>query len=376
MVQSETMPSVGHAKRGPAKTGRVNISDVARLANVSTATVSRVMRDADNVTELTRNKVNRAIHMLGYVPNAHARALTMPSTTVTVVMNRFSGGAYVRLLEGIEEEAMASGMSFRLMISGTRPGGLRGTADDLIAQRPAVAIIVAAGNVDEEQDRVLNERFRQFEDVGTHVVVLGRSRLTLNPGVGVVDYDNERGMHDVTARLIELGHREFLYADRMGRYSHVFDARRAGFLRALGEAGIPHDPRFELQLGEDRAENVSRLQAAWESGVRFTALVASMDDRALDMIVGLRELGLSVPGDVSVSGFDDMPYAGDLMVPLTTVHVPFYEMGRAAVRMGVGNDGLDCVEPVRLVERASIDVPSMAVPVSAPGPASGLTPAR
>ncbi|KAB8291045.1 LacI family DNA-binding transcriptional regulator [Bifidobacterium avesanii] len=342
-----------HARRGPAKTGQSNISDIARLAGVSTATVSRVMRGKGSISEATRAKVMKVVDELGYVPNAHARALTTPPNSVTMVVRAITGGTYSDLMAGVEREVSSRNMTFRLISTGTREGGLQRVVDDLLSQRPKVAVMLADAGTDAEQDEVLNDAFDQLGRVGTKIVLAGRPRLTLNPGIGVVDYANEQGMHDLTAYMVSMGHRCFLFAGKAD-VSSVFDARYQGFRRALEEAGIAYDPRYDIVRTDDRKTNVEALVSAYAAGARFTAVVASTDAVALDMIYGLRTLGLAVPEQVSVGGFDDMPYAEDLIVPLSTVHVPFAEVGRTAVRMGLGECPDDCVLPTSLAIRRSI----------------------
>lgn len=355
--ETPSVCGVRRARRGPAKTGQANISDIARLAGVSTATVSRVMRSKDGVSEATRTKVLRVVDDLGYVPNAHALALTTPPNSVTMVVRAISGGTYTDLMAGVEREAAGHDMTFRLISTGVGEGGLERVVGELLSQRPKVAVLLADSGSDREQDTVLNAALDQFASVGTTVVIAGRPRLTLDSSIGVVDYANEQGAHDMTAYMIARGHRRFLFAGRAD-VSSVFRARYRGFLRALEEAGITHDPSRDVGRLEDREANIEALAMSYASGARFTAVVASTDAVALDMIHGLRSLGLSVPDQVSVAGFDDMPYAEDLIVPLSTVHVPFGEIGRAAVRMGLGKGDRDVTVPVHLAIRGSI-VPPM-----------------
>ncbi|NMN00879.1 LacI family transcriptional regulator [Bifidobacterium sp. DSM 109958] len=353
MSEAQAVGAARHSKPGPAKTGQANIADIARLAGVSTATVSRVMRGKGSVSQATRDKVMKVVDDLGYVPNAHALALTTPPNSVTMVVRTISGGTYADLMSGVEQEVSSRGMTFRLISTGMRVGGLQRVVDDLLSQRPKVAVMLADAGTDVEQDEVLNDSFEQLSRVGTTAVLAGRPRLSLNPGIGVVDYANEQGMHDLTRYMISLGHRAFLFVGKAD-ISSVFSARYRGFLRALDEAGIVHDPRFDVARTDDRRTNMDALAAAYAAGGRFTAVVASTDAIALDAIYGLRTLGLDVPRQVSVGGFDDMPYAGDLVVPLSTVHVPFADLGRAAVKVGLGDMPLDVSVPTHLVVRRSI----------------------
>ncbi|MCH9276065.1 LacI family transcriptional regulator [Bifidobacterium amazonense] len=348
------------SRRGPAKTGKVNIRDIAEKAGVSSATVSNVMRGAPNVSERTRKRVMQVVDELGYVPNAHALALTTPPNSVTLVVRAIAGGTYADMMSGVEREVTSRHMTFRLISTGLAQHTMDQVVNDLLSQRPKVAVVSADSGSDQEQDVKLAGNLRQFDNVGTKVVVLGRPRLTLPERIGVVDYTNERGMYEMTRYMISMGHTRFLYMGIM-HASSVFHARYQGFLRALREAGIEHDPQYDTERFGDRADNVSDLLSRYHAGARFTAVVAATDSMALDAIVALRGLGLSVPDQVSVSGFDDMPYAEDLCVPLSTVHVPFLEMGRVAVRIGMGERENDVIMPTELAIRRSIMPPDPSV---------------
>lgn len=357
MSEAQAADAARHSRPGPAKTGQANIADIARLAGVSTATVSRVMRDKGNVSQATRDRVMKVVNDLGYVPNAHALALTTPPNSVTMVVNSITGGTYADLMSGVEREASGRNMTFRLISTGREEHGLERAVGDLLSQRPKVAIMLADTGSDRKQDAVLNDAFGQLSSVGTKVVLAGRPRLTLNPGIGVVDYANEQGVHDMTKYMVSLGHRSFLFAGK-AEESSVFAARYRGFLKALGEAGIAHDPRFDTDRAERREDTVRAIAESYAAGARFTAVVASTDAVALDAIYALRSLGLPVPACVSVGGFDDMPYAEDLIVPLSTVHVPFFDIGSASVRVGLGELADDVMMPVHLSIRDSIAAPA------------------
>ncbi|KAB8286992.1 LacI family transcriptional regulator [Bifidobacterium ramosum] len=343
--------SVSHARKGPAKTADVNIRDIAATAGVSIATVSRVMRGNAKVSDVTRAKVERAVETFGYVPNAHARALTTPPNSVALVMREITGGAYADMAAALADETIRRGKTFRLIATGGTQVDAHAVLTDLLAQRPRVAVIVADDDPGAIRDTDLNEYVDRFASMGTSLVAMARPRLGLDPRIGVVDYANETGTYAATRYLISLGHRDMLFVGvREG--SAVFTQRYRGFLRALDEAGIAHDPAGDLPFAADRTADQAAVAGRWRSGRRFTAVVGVTDVAALDAIVALRSAGVDVPRDVSVVGFDDMPFAGDLIVPLTTVHVPFADMGVAAVRMGL-DGGDDVTIPAGLVVRRS-----------------------
>lgn len=341
----------GHS--GPARTSSVNIRDIAAAAGVSTATVSRVMRGNSKVSDATREKVQEAIERLGYVPNAHALALTTPPNSVTLVVDHISGGTYSEMTAGVERETSDRKMMFRIASTGGKWDEPKPILDDLLSQRPRLAVLTASDVIDDPIDDVLNDYVDKFKSVGTSLVVLARPRMRLSSEIAVVDYANKSGMYELTKYMISLGHRRFMFAG-LRRNSSVFMARYHGFLRALREAGIEFDSRCTIPLDGDRAATIANTMAMFPAVHGCTAVVAVTDEMALYVIAALRKLGKSVPGDVSVGGFDDMPYAEDLVVPLTTVHAPFGNMGHMAVKIGLDDFGHDVTMPTQLVVRGSV----------------------
>ncbi|KFI95496.1 LacI family DNA-binding transcriptional regulator [Bifidobacterium scardovii] len=214
-----------------------------------------------------------------------------------------------------------------------------------------MAIIVADDDPGSIKDAELNEYVGQFESMGTTLVALARPRIDLADRIGVVDYANERGVYMMTKYLISLGHRDMLFVG-VRTASPIFTQRYQGFLKALADAGIDHDPAGDLPFDGNRAADAANVVARYRDGSPFTAVVGVTDVAALDSINALQSLGVAVPGQISAGGFDDMPYAGDLIVPLTTVHVPFADMGATAVRIGLGNLK-DVMMPAELVVRKS-----------------------
>ncbi|KFI92298.1 putative LacI family transcriptional regulator [Bifidobacterium saguini DSM 23967] len=341
--------------KGPAKTGNANIRDIAAAAGVSVATVSRVMRGNARVSDATRTKVEQAVKALGYVPNAHARALTTPPNSITLVMRALSGGTYNAMAGALAEESVRRKMSFRVIVTGGAYTGSRVDAKvvltDLLGQRPRVAIITADDDPGSIKDAELNTYVNQFQEVGTSLVALGRPRMGLDPRISVVYYAGERGMHELTRYLISLGHRDILYVG-IRPESEVFNERYRGFLAALTEAGIRHDTSQDLPYVRDGGANMAQITDRYRTGVPFTAVVGATDMAALDAIKALMSAGVSVPDQVSVAGFDDMPLAGDLIVPLTTVRVPYERLGAASADAGL-NDIRDVIMPTDVVVRRS-----------------------
>ncbi|MBW3089037.1 LacI family DNA-binding transcriptional regulator [Bifidobacterium sp. 82T24] len=344
-----------HRGPGPARTGNVNIRDIAKAAGVSTATVSRVMRGGNRVSEVTRAKVQRVIEELGYIPNAHALALTTPPNSVTFVVDHIYGGTYGEMTAGVEREAADRKMTFRLQSTGGDWDDPKPILDNLLSQRSRLVVLNASDVIGSPVDGILNDYVDRFASVGTDVVVIARPRMDLDPRIAVVDYANESGMYELTKYMISLGHRSFMFVGRKPD-SSVFTARYHGFLRALGEAGIAYDDRVNVPIDDDRDSVIANVMAAYPMVPGCTAVVAVTDAMALYTIAALRKLGRNVPADVSVGGFDDMPFAEDLVVPMTTVHAPFGNMGHMAVKIALDGLGRDVTMPTQLKIRGSVAV--------------------
>ncbi|MCH9275980.1 LacI family transcriptional regulator [Bifidobacterium amazonense] len=345
------------AKTGPAKTGLVNIADVARAAGVSVSTVSRSLNGSAQISEKTRRHVEQVAQSIGYVPNSNAKALTTASNTVILVVRYISGGPYMNLIAGVEEEASGRGLSFRLITPGERDMRFNGIIRQLQEQRPRVAIILSSGADERLWDEQMSSQISKLREFGTELIIAGRAREPMWGDAGVVDYDNKGGMRALVERLIEQGHRRFVYCGKR-LDSRVFRDRYQGFLDALSAAGMErdHDAALDVDRAPGDAAGLESLVRRWRDDLGRFAVVASTDDDASAVMLALYRCGIAMPGEASVSGFDDMQYADRLLRPLTTVHVPFNEMGHAAVRMGLGEMKRDVCFPVEPVIRESTAV--------------------
>ncbi|WP_217710539.1 LacI family DNA-binding transcriptional regulator [Streptomyces sp. NA04227] len=316
---------------------RATVTDVARVAGVSTATVSRVMNGSSPVAAATRERVQAAMAELGFVVNAHARALAgVSNRTVGIVVNDVVSPFYAYIAHGVEREA-ARGDRLCLVCC-TQGDPQRELAFiDLLHERRADAVILVGGSTDDRDYRdELRRRAQRLSLDGTRLVLCGR------PGVGDdaptvgVEYDNEGGSFAITDHLLTQGHERILYLGGPPGLSTTVD-RLAGHRRALTLRGVAADPEL-VQLGAfSRAFGYRRMTELLRERLRFTAVFAGNDIVAAGAAEALEEAGVRVPDEVSLVGFDDVPVAQEMRPRLTTVHVPLEEMGRQSVRMAVGD---------------------------------------
>ena len=307
----------------PAPGKRATIRDVASHAGVSHQTVSRVINGNPNVSELTREKVLATISALGYVPSPMARGLISNRThSIGIVAEDISDQTFARWVAGAERAARARG--YYLMIGSVEPedderGYLR-----LMLERRVEGLLLARPSVE-----LPVSELAPVMAAGVPIVSVG---TTHTEGIGV-DVDNRQGGYDATTHLIEHGHRAI--ATILGPADWPSTAARVeGYRAALYGAGIPYDESLVVQATDWGLESGRAAAGVLrERGAQFTALFAHSDLIAFGAMRELRQCGLSIPGDVSVVGYDDLPVAAYVDPPLTTVHQPMEELGALAATL-------------------------------------------
>ncbi len=303
-----------------ARSRPVTLLDVAAAAGVSHQTVSRVINQHPNVSGKTRARVLSSIDKLGYTPNRMARALvTSSARTVGIVGFGVNYFGPARMLVSIEEAVRASGYDLTFVtLEKPNLASLQAAVDRLASSAvDGVVVIAPIIGLDAEQIAHLHKRVP---------VVM----TAVPPGAKVtsVILDQAEGSRLATRHLLDLGHTRIAEVSGPLNWNDA-KLRREGWLDALAAAGLPAGPHAE---GDWTAQSgyaaAVRLLAAGEP---FTGLVASNDQMALGALRALDEHGLSVPGDVSVVGFDNIPESGFFSPPLTTVDQDFSAMGQGSV---------------------------------------------
>ncbi|MFF5786865.1 LacI family DNA-binding transcriptional regulator [Streptomyces sp. NPDC012693] len=317
--------------------------DVARTAGVSQATVSLVLGDKwrGRVSERTAGAVREAARSLGYRPNLAARNLRLGRTrTVLLVVPALTNEFFAHVYTGAAAEAARHGFGVVLYPS---PDGV-GRARDPFASAPAALDGVIASSM-------ATDALDAFRDTDLPLVMLDSDPA--GPGAAAhVNLDVADGMRRVTEHLLGLGHRDFLHLASAAP-SWTFDVRAAVLARALRGTEV-RTVRSPLNVADaGRAAE----QALAAPGRRPTAVVCDDDILAAGVCKAARRLGLRVPEDLSVTGFDDMALATVVEPELTTVRLPAEEFGRRgmeallAVLAGGRPDPVSL--PVDLVTRGS-----------------------
>jgi LacI family transcriptional regulator len=302
-----------------------SITEVARLAGVSIATVSRVVSDADYaVSTATRERVLDAARTLDYVPNALARGLLKSHVPVVgVLVHDITDPYFAEVVRGVEDAASAGGYLV-ITCSSERNAERENAYVRLLRSIRAAAVIFAGSGLDDPSlTAELARHIAAMRAYGAAVVHLSPHAL----GEPEISVDNAGGIAAMVSALVRLGHRRIAFMAGP-RSLYVARDRLEGYRRGLAEADIPADERLVLATTFDQEGGVRGVDTLLARGVPFTAISCANDLLALGVLQRLGELGIDVPGRVSVAGFDFIRMAAMVTPSLSTVRLPLREMGR------------------------------------------------
>ncbi|MCH9297037.1 LacI family DNA-binding transcriptional regulator [Pantoea allii] len=296
----------------------ITMLDVARKAGVSKATVSRVLAGNRYVSKSTQQKVFQAIAETGYRPNLLARSLaTQKSQNIGLIVTHslFNGPYFSELLFQAATLTNNYGRQLILADGKTCADDERAAIEFLLDLRCDAIIIYPRFLDTEALDAIIEQH-----DIPIMVV---NRQLKRHPA-HCVWATHQQNTFDATRYLIERGHREIAFIRGLAG-SPTADARLAGYQQALVEHGIS-DKSCIVQGAWTPASGMAAAKQLLDSGVTFSALMASNDDMAIGAALALNAAGKRLPEDVSLLGFDDIRMAEFFLPPLTTVHVPVAEM--------------------------------------------------
>lgn len=299
-----------------------NIRDVAALAGVSTATVSRALQHPDKVREETRKRVFEAVEKANFVPNANAQIFRQQSNRTVILLVRDIGNPfYLEIFKGVEEAASEAG--YKVLMGDARNEEARvANHIDLVRQRHADGLILMTGHFPAE--------LRERPDFLPPIVIASETVSGID--LPMVKVDNAAASLEAVRYLIAQGHTQISHLAGPLPES-LASERLSGYRQALAEADLPS--RDEWIIAGDYSIEAGRRAVCQLLAARtpFTAIFAASDQMAIGAISELRQNGLSVPKDVSVVGFDDIIFANAFDPPLTTVRQPRREMGRRAMEL-------------------------------------------
>lgn len=291
-------------------------ADIARLAGVTQATVSFVLNDSNaiSVPLETRQRILDAAAALGYRPNVLARGLSSGVSSLVAVTVPGVTDFFADVVHGIEDVARRNGYS--VIISTTDDDPQQELANlEIFASRQVDGTIICGSRLSaEELNRVAQE----------HRLTVLTSKAPI--AAGIVKIPGEAGLHAITSHLISLGHRAI---GHIGWQPVGENEREPGYRRALREHQIePEDAWIEMASATTLEEGERCLKAILERAPHITAITSYSDRLAVGAILAARRLGLRVPQDLAVVGFDDILDAQVVSPRLTTIHVPRYRTGQ------------------------------------------------
>jgi DNA-binding LacI/PurR family transcriptional regulator len=306
---------------------RVSIKDIARAAGVSHSTVSRALSDSPLVSDETKARIQRLAQEMGYSPNTLARSLVTRQTyTVGVVVTTIADPFVAEVVQGIEATAHDYNYTVILCSSGAKPEREIAAVEMLRSKRVDGVIVTSS--------RIGALYLEHLERIGAPIVLINNHNEQSGRYTFTVTVDNRHGGYLATEHLVQLGHRRIAYVTAPADHSSDLD-RMAGYRQALVAGGIEPDAAL-IVPGNGRAGGGERaLQALMELNELPSAVFCYNDMTAIGLMHAARQVGLSVPRDMAVVGFDDIPFASYFYPPLTTIAQPKVEMGRLAMKMAL-----------------------------------------
>lgn len=299
------------------------ISDVARLAGVSTATISRVLNEPDKVSAETRKRVHGAIETLGYTPNFGGRFLAAGrSNTIGAVIPTMSNAMFAGGLQAFQEVLARAGRTLLVASTGYHPQNELLQIRTLIA-RGAEGLLLIGRDRPEETRAYLTRRRVPY------VLTWCRS---FHPDEIYVGFDNFEAARDVTRRVLALGHRDIAMISGMTEHNDRARDRQNGMRDVIAADGRAQLVGL-LEVDYDLHEGAKAFRQFLSGPTPPTAIICGNDVLAAGAILAARQMGIAVPGRVSVVGFDDIELAELAFPALTTVRVPQIQMGHRAAEL-------------------------------------------
>jgi LacI family transcriptional regulator len=356
-------PAVDPGGRPSAK---VKIEDVAREANVSPATVSRVLNHPEIVRPELRDKVTRSIASLSYTRDSAARALksgrmrTIGAIVPTLGLSIFAEG-----VEALQNRLSESG--YTLFIANSQYDQRRELQElQSLIERGIDGIVLVGGSHGQELPALVRH-------AGVPVITTYVSKA--QAGIPAIGIDNQRATRELTEYLLGLGHVRFGIIANIPPSNDRSRARLEGIQKALSKVGIDIKPTQIIRADHSLAQGRSALRQLITDHPQTTAVICTTDTLAIGAMAEAKKMGLNIPQALSITGFDDVELSAQVDPPLTTISVPAAEIGRGAADYLINAiAGMPIPKsvllPYRLIMRAST------APPRATEPSARRTPAK
>lgn len=344
-------------RRRSSANPKLTISDIARLANVSKKTVSRVINHSGLVREDTREKILGIVAQHGYTPDPQARALALRrSYLIALISNQPNPQYIVDIQRGILE-AM-TGTSYQLVM---RPcdRSLPTLHDDIcaIVTHQKLFGVILTPSISEDDELI--GRLRQIECPYVRIAA-----VSLDTPENMIETHDYVGAAEAARHIASLGHMRIAHIHGPDSFLSAAERLR-GFRVGLAEFGLRIDPSYLLKGGYTFESGMKCGEQLLAMPDRPTAVFAGNDEMAVGVYQAARRAGLRIPEDLSIVGFDDSPIATRIWPTLTTVRLPIVHMGRIAAQLLISNHDRMAMEP----PGATSVMPSLQVRNSAAPPA-------
>jgi LacI family transcriptional regulator len=297
----------------------ITIADIAQEANVSTATVSRVISGTTRVKDTTRERVEAVIRKYDYEINSIAQSLTKKKThTIGVIVLDINNLFFSEVIKGINEVAREH--EYDVFLANTdfeEERELHFTKAFIRRNTDGILISPVAEN--SEGIRLLNKKKIPFFVLNCRIN---------NPDINYVTNDNIAGAYLATDYLISLGHREIAFLH--GYKIQGFIERLKGYKKALKENNIAYSDKLVFGYGENDEDGLRLTKDLLSSKQSFSAIFASNDMMAIGAMEAIYESGKRIPDDISLVGYDNLSITKNLKIPLTTINQPKFEQGKLA----------------------------------------------
>ena len=336
-----------NGKGGVMREKKTTVRDIAQDAGVSIATVSRFLnQDYSAMSDATKQRINEVITERGYV-NQKARM----ERTVAIVIPTLKDPFFAMTVETVSGDLAAAGFSVQLCLTHDSLEEEERIIRSLLT--PAVSGIVYMSTVTSKDNcyEVLKAKKKPFVVLDSYLSEYNVPALAFSNGI--------RGMYTVTKRLLEAGHRQIAYLSGL-RYGMFENHRYQGYINALLDSGIPVNPQLARFVGFTMEDGISAFRDLRASGESFTAVICESDPLAAGVYRVCAQEGVSIPGELSVVGFNNSTIAEMLEPPLTSVDQRMELLSEKAVRMlqqqingEALTDRVEKIEP-RLVVRNSV----------------------
>ena len=342
----------------------VNLEDIARLAGVSSATVSRIINHTANVKPATREKVLRVIEEYHFTPNPSAQSLmTRKTNTIGVIVTSMVRDHWTHILAGIDERIYELMPSQNALVMSLGSVSILEQQQSLLSQKLALLIRKHCdGMIIAVNTRLGEEDIAALETSSIPYVIIQDHKDGSAPiSVGI---DNTKASYELVERAIRLGHERIAYVSSPTCYDYASE-RKAGYMQALSDYGIPVSPEYIVEGNNSFECGISSILQLFSLPQKPTAVVYGTDRMAFGAIHQLNEMQVSIPGDISIAGFDGIAELGDyhsMVPPLNTVLQPAKQLGEASVDLlyqamnGEMSKQSLCIE-TKFIDRQTYSVP-------------------